>query len=164
VSASTTPRPPGSDRPGEPGRPLYVDRLAERLGSGSLTGLVAKLAFLCIVNGLALYAVMTLLPERAWTPLVVVVLATAAIDVVYLSRRALPLKFLVPGTLVLLMFQVYPVLYTGYIAFTNYGTGNILTQSQAVERIVSDSITVPEGSTRYALQVLVDPTRSSRSC
>jgi arabinogalactan oligomer / maltooligosaccharide transport system permease protein len=155
VSASTTQRSTGSGGPEEPGRQLYVDRLSDRLGSGSLTGLVAKLAFLCIVNGLALYAVMTLLPERAWTPLVMVVLATAVLDVVYLSRRALPLKFLVPGTLVLLMFQVYPVLYTGYIAFTNYGTGNVLTQPQAVERIISDSITVPEGSTRYALQVLV---------
>jgi arabinogalactan oligomer / maltooligosaccharide transport system permease protein len=146
VSAPT--RPPAE-------RELFVDRLAARLGSGSLSGLVAKLAFLCLVNGLALYAVLTLLPERAWTPLVMVVLATAALDLVYLSRRALPLKFLVPGTLVLLLFQVYPVLYTGYIAFTNYGTGNILTQPQAVERIVNDSVVVPEGATRYALQVLV---------
>jgi arabinogalactan oligomer / maltooligosaccharide transport system permease protein len=134
-----------------------VDRLADRLGSGSILGLVGKLAFLCIINGLALYAVMTLLVERAWTPLVMVVLATLVLDLVYLSRRVLPLKFLIPGTLVLLLFQVYPVLYTGYIAFTNYGTGNILTQDQAVERIIRDSITVPEGATRYGVQVLVGP-------
>jgi arabinogalactan oligomer / maltooligosaccharide transport system permease protein len=136
--------------------PTYVDRLAERLGSGSLVGLVAKLLFLGVINGSALWAVITLLPDRAWTPIVVVTLATLALDFVYLSKRTLPLKFLIPGTLVLLIFQVYPVLYTGYIGFTNYGTGNVLTREQAVGRLVSDSIRVPEGATRYQSVPLVD--------
>jgi arabinogalactan oligomer / maltooligosaccharide transport system permease protein len=100
--------------------------------------------------------VMTLLPMRAWTPLAVVVVATLAIDVVYLSRRTLPLRFLIPGTIALLIFQVYPVLYTGYIGFTNYGTGNVLTQAQAIDRIETASITVPEGATRYVSRPLVD--------
>ena len=46
------------------------------------------------------------------------VLATLAIDVVYLSKRRIPAKYLIPGTLFLLVFQMYPVLYTGYIVFT----------------------------------------------
>jgi len=157
VSASAPPK--GPDAPGRPGRsvppPTYADKLADRLGSGSLLGLAAKLTFLCLVNGTAVYAVLTLLPERAWTPLAMVVVATALLDVVYLSRRAIPLKFLVPGTIVVLTFQVYPVLYTGYIAFTNYGTGNILTQQQAVDQIVRRFTAVPEGATRYQSTPLV---------
>jgi arabinogalactan oligomer / maltooligosaccharide transport system permease protein len=152
------PRSGGSTGGGPTGlpRPTYADRLAERLGSGSVSGLLAKLLFLSAVNGLGLYAVMTLLPLGAWTPLTFVVLATVVIDVVYLRRRALPLKFLVPGTLVVLLFQIYPVLYTGYIAFTNYGTGNVLTQEQAVGRILAASVTVPEDATRYQSRPLVD--------
>jgi arabinogalactan oligomer / maltooligosaccharide transport system permease protein len=145
----------GGSSPHAP-RPAYADRLAERLGSSSLLGLLGKLLFLGIVNGGALYAVMTLLPMRAWTPLAVVVVATLAIDVVYLSRGTLPLRFLIPGTIALLIFQVYPVLYTGYIGFTNYGTGNVLTQAQAIDRIETASITVPEGATRYVSRPLVD--------
>jgi arabinogalactan oligomer / maltooligosaccharide transport system permease protein len=148
------PAPSPGSRP--PPRGSYADRLADRLGSGSLTGLLAKLLFLGVINGTALYAVTTLLPERAWTPLIVVVVATAALDIVYLSRRTLPLKFLIPGTIVLLVFQVYPVLYTGYIGFTNYGTGNVLTREQAINRLVTDSIRVPEGATRYQSVPLVD--------
>lgn len=136
--------------------PTYADRLAARLGSGSLVGLVAKLLFLGVINGSALWAIVTLLPERAWTPIAVVTVATLALDVVYLSKRTLPLKFLIPGTIVLLIFQVYPVLYTGYIGFTNYGTGNVLTREQAIDRLVSDSIRVPEGATRYQSVPLVD--------
>ena len=127
----------------------FADRLADRLGAGSVAGLLAKLLFLGVVNGLTLYAVLTLLPLREWTPLAVVITATVAIDYVYLSKRTLPLKFLLPGTIALLIFQVYPVLYTAYIGFTNYGTGNVLSEDQAVDRIVRDSITVPEGAIRY---------------
>jgi arabinogalactan oligomer / maltooligosaccharide transport system permease protein len=134
----------------------YADRLAERLGAGSVTGLVLKLLFLSVVNATTLYGILTLLPLREWTALTVMVVATIALDVVYLSKRAIPAKFLIPGTIALLIFQVYPVLYTGYIGFTNYGTGNVLTQEQAVGRILADGITVPEGATRYASTPLVD--------
>ncbi len=137
-------------------RVSFADRLAERLGAGSVAGLLLKFLFLGVVNGLSLYAVLTLLPLREWTPLAVVVLATIAIDWVYLSTRKIPLKFLLPGTIALLVFQVYPVLYTGYIGLTNYGTGNVLNERQAIERIVSDSITVPEDSVRYRSTPLVD--------
>jgi arabinogalactan oligomer / maltooligosaccharide transport system permease protein len=127
----------------------FADRLADRLGAGSVAGLLLKLLFLGVVNGLTLYAILTLLPLREWTPLAVVIVATIAIDVVYLSKRQIALKFLLPGTIALLVFQVYPVLYTAYIGFTNYGTGNVLDQEQAVGRIISDSITVPEDAIRY---------------
>ncbi|TVR27212.1 MAG: ABC transporter permease subunit [Nitriliruptor sp.] len=133
-----------------PGAPVsFADRLADRLGAGSVTGLLLKFLFLGLVNALALYAILTLLPLREWTPLAVVVVATAAIDYVYLSKRTLPLKFLLPGTIALLIFQVYPVLYTAYIGFTNYGTGNVLNEQQAIDRIIADSITVPDDAIRY---------------
>jgi arabinogalactan oligomer / maltooligosaccharide transport system permease protein len=136
--------------------PRYVDKLAERLGSGSLSGLVGKLLFLGVVNAGWLYAVLTLFPLRAWTPLIVITLATAALDYVYLSRNRLPAKFLLPGTLVLLVFQVYPVLYTGYIGFTNYGQGTNLTPQQAINRNLADSVFVPEDATRYDMVPLVE--------
>jgi arabinogalactan oligomer / maltooligosaccharide transport system permease protein len=153
--AETAPRPAGGPG-GRPPREPFADRLAARLGSGSLAGLFGKLVFLGVVNGMALYAVSTLLPERAWTPLAVVVLTTLAIDLVYLSKRTLPLKFLIPGTIALLIFQIYPVLYTAYIGFTNYGTGNVLTQEQAVDRILAGATRIPEDATRFRSTPLVD--------
>jgi arabinogalactan oligomer / maltooligosaccharide transport system permease protein len=145
-----------TQRPGPPAPvTAYGDRLADRLGSNSLAGLLGKLLFLGIVNALAVYAVSVLWPERVWTGVAMAVTAALVVDVVYLSRRQLPLKFLLPGTLVVLTFLVYPVLYTGYIAFTNYGTGNVLTQTQAVDRIVAGSIAIPEDATRYQSRPLV---------
>ena len=50
--------------------------------------------------------------------------ATAAIAYLYLTRRLIPAKYLIPGTLFLIAFQVFPVLYTVSTAFTNFGDGH----------------------------------------
>jgi arabinogalactan oligomer / maltooligosaccharide transport system permease protein len=120
-------------------------------------GLVLNLTFLATVNALGVYAVLTLLPLRAWYALSAAVITTLLIDVVYLARRTLPLRFLVPGMIVLVVFQAYPVLYTGYIAFTNYGTGNILDRDQAIGRLLANSVRIPDGAPRFASTVLVGP-------
>ena len=55
---------------------------------------------------------------------------TAGIDVIYAAaaRWALPLKFIVPGVLLLLAFQLIPIIYTINVAFTNYSTGHVLSR------------------------------------
>ena len=66
------------------------------------------------------------------------------------ASARVPLKYLLPGLVFLLVFQVFIFGYTGYIAFTNYGTGHAGTQEQAVEaaliqgeRRVEDSPDLP---------------------
>lgn len=104
-------------------------------------GLGAKLLFLGAVNGLAVFGLPRMIEEKAWLFAAFTVIATLAIDWIYLSRKGvtLPLKYLIPGTVLLLLFQVWPVLSTAYIAFTNYGTGNVLTFDQALDKILDDS-------------------------
>ena len=46
------------------------------------------------------------------------------------QRWRSPLKFLIPGTVFLLAFQVIPILYTINVAFTNYSTGHILVEGR----------------------------------
>ena len=68
-----------------------------------------------------------------------------ALNVVYLPRRYVPMKFLLPGLFFLAVFGIYPVLYTAYASTTNYGTGFVLTRDQAIDQIQSQSVgRVPE--------------------
>ena len=60
----------------------------------------------------------------------ILVAATVAIDLIYFGRRTLPAKFLHPGTLFLLAFQIVPIIYTIDVAFTNYSTGHILIEGR----------------------------------
>ena len=120
--------------------------------------LLAKFLFLATLNALSLWAFIQLVPEGAWLAVTFLVIATAAIDLVYLtrSRWSIPYKYLVPGTIFLLVFQMYPVVYTAYISSTNLGTGNILDKDAAIDQIVATSVGSTESDTSYVAQAAQD--------
>lgn len=138
-----------------PPQPSPTERVYQHLG-GSPGVVVVKLLLLAIVNGLVLFALPRMIEEQAWGMLAAALIATLLIDVVYLRRDLLPLKYLVPGTIFLLAFQVYPVIYTFYLSFTNYGAGHILTKQQAIEQIEQQSLFTPPDATRYEVQLFAN--------
>jgi arabinogalactan oligomer/maltooligosaccharide transport system permease protein len=117
-------------------------------------GLIAKVVLLCGLDALALFAIPRLAGAHEWVSVVVVTIAAVALNVIYLRRRAIPAKYLAPGTVLLLAFLVYPIGYNVYTSFTNYGTGNVLTKSQAVEQILDSARTPDANAPSYRLKVL----------
>jgi arabinogalactan oligomer/maltooligosaccharide transport system permease protein len=122
-------------------------------------GLVGKLLLLAAVNGVALLGLPRMVGQGQWGLVAGVVLATAAIDVVYLSRAraVVPLRYLLPGTILLCVFQLYPVLYTFYTSFTNWSTAHNLSKEQAIELILARSEAPRPDAPRYRARPLVDP-------
>src|SRR5215204_6207721 len=109
--------------------------LARAIGYFSGTvGLVIKIVFLGATNALALWAIAVLLTDGKWVAGILIAVATALIDAVYLGpwHRTVPLKFLVPGTIFLIAFQITPLLSNVNVAFTNWSTGHNLTQQEAI--------------------------------
>jgi arabinogalactan oligomer/maltooligosaccharide transport system permease protein len=117
------------------------------------SGLLLKLFFLGAINALALVSLPALIEEEWWPGLITVVAMTALINYVYLSKKTIPAKYLIPGTIFAVIFQVIPVVYTGYISFTNFGTGNRLTKPQAIENAESKFSANP-GASRFSLVIL----------
>ena len=78
---------------------------------------------------------------------IAVVLAT------YATRRAVPAKYLVPGTLLLVLFVVTPVLATLRLSTTNYGDGTRTTKEQTIARILGNSVVQADNSPQYNLSV-----------
>lgn len=113
-------------------------------------GFLVKLVLMALVNAFGIMTVISAWRAESWIVLVVVILLVVFADWVYFTKRALPLKYLLPGLVFLLVFQVFIFGYTAYIAFTNYGTGHVGSQEQAVnaaliqgERRIDDSPTYP---------------------
>jgi len=118
---------------------------------------VLKIVFLSLVNAAAIWAAVVLLDHHKWRAVVVLVVVTVLIDAIYLVKRwTLPLKFLIPGTVFLLAFQVIPVLYTVNVAFTNYSTGHILSSSEAIANIKENSLSVAANSASYSMTLMRD--------
>jgi arabinogalactan oligomer / maltooligosaccharide transport system permease protein len=113
--------------------------------------------FLSLVNAIAVWAAIVLLDHQKWRAVVVLAVATALLDAIYIVKRwTLPLKFLIPGTIFLLAFQVIPVGYTINVAFTNYSTGHILSKSEAVANIRTNSLTESENGASYSMTLARD--------
>lgn len=117
-------------------------------------GFIVKLALLALVNAFGILTAISAWRAESWIVLGVVVVLVVVADVIYFGKRALPMKYLLPGLVFLLVFQIFIFGYTAYIAFTNYGTGHIGTQEQAVEAALIQGERRVEGSPTYPLSVV----------
>ncbi|MFA4897618.1 MULTISPECIES: ABC transporter permease subunit [Microbacterium] len=117
-------------------------------------GFLVKLALMALVNAFGILTVISAWRAESWIVLSVVVALVVIADIVYFGKRALPMKYLLPGLVFLLVFQVFIFGYTAYIAFTNYGTGHIGSQEQAVEAALIQGERRVDGSPTYPLSVV----------
>lgn len=118
------------------------------------TGVIVRYALLALVNALGVYALMALGELGMWKGFAAVLVATVAIDVVYATGRFVPLKYLMPGLVLLLVYQVYVVFYTGAVALTNSSEFNAGDQQRSVNVILSQNERRVPDSTQYKLTVL----------
>ncbi|KRE76359.1 ABC transporter permease subunit [Arthrobacter sp. Soil763] len=122
-----------TDAPATSSRKAGVRR--RRTGPEGIKGTIAKIVLLGLVDALAVYVLIMLFLSESWLALGVSSLVALVINWIYLRRGGLPAKYLAPGVLFLLVFQVFVVLFSGYIAFTNYGDGHNSTKDDAINAI-----------------------------
>jgi len=71
------------------------------------------------------------------------------IDFFILNRNGYPYRYMIPALILLFILVLYPIAFTIRTAFTNYGTGHIMTRQEVVERLLVDPIytyVVPDSS------------------
>ena len=134
---------PGAQPPGRRARP----------GTTTTTGLIIKIVLLGLVLAIAIFGAFPLIEQGQWLGLALLVGVTALLFWIYLSPRRIPAKYLIPGTLFLLAFQVFPVLYTMSTAFTNFGDAHRGSKQDAIRAIEGASVTKVPGSADYRLSV-----------
>ena len=140
-----------------PQKPTNKQRRAANIAdaaSGGLKMLLLKIVALGILDAIAVYAVFVLVMNSQWLVAGVVAVVAAVVNWIYFSRRKLPAKYLTPGIIFLVLFQVFVLVYTGYIAFTNYGTGHNGSKEQAVSSLMASSLQRVEDSPAYPVTVV----------
>lgn len=140
-----------------PPQPTKKQRRAANIAdaaSGGIRMLLLKLVALGILDAIALYAAIVLVSGAQWLVAAIVVLVAVVVNWIYFSRRKLPAKYLTPGIIFLVIFQVFVLVYTGYIAFTNYGTGHNGSKEQAVASLMASSLQRVDDSPTYPVTVV----------
>ncbi|MCY7402047.1 MAG: ABC transporter permease subunit [Nocardioides sp.] len=136
-------------------RPGLRDRLTKP-GRDGVSALLVKVLFLGVVIGTAIALTPALVGESSWFFLAAIWLVTAILVATYATGRALPAKYLVPGTLMLALFVVVPIVLTAQTSVTNYGDGTRNDKQTTVDQIVGSSVTRADDSTQYNLTIATD--------
>ncbi len=119
-------------------------------------GFFVKLVLMALINAFGVYIIWLAYAEESWAVLGTFVAILIALNYVYFSKRAVPLKYFLPGLIFLLVFQVFVVAYTGFVAFTNYGTGHNSTKDDAIHALMLQNQRRVEGSAAFPLTVVRD--------
>lgn len=114
----------------------------------STLSLILRLLFVAIFDvgsAVFIYAAYQLGHLQLVTVFGIVVLA---MNLAFLLPNAYPYRWLVVGFSFMVMFVIYPIIFTLYIAFTNYGDGHLITKEQAMPQILAATY-LPESGKSY---------------
>ena len=123
-----------------------------KYGVDLVVGIISRIIFLCIVNSLGFWAGSHLLVSRNWAGLAWLVITTVAIDYIYISKRSKASRWLLPGTILLVIFQIYPVIFTATAAFSNFSTDHYVSRQEAIQGVVSSFEVQVDGSPQYEIR------------
>jgi arabinogalactan oligomer/maltooligosaccharide transport system permease protein len=125
---------------------------------GFSAGFLVKLLLMALVNAFGLYGILASWAVGNYGILIFLVVLMVIVDLIYFlpTRKLIPAKYLTPGLIFLAVFQIFVVIYTAGVAFTNYGDGHNATKEEAIDAIVSQNAARIEGSPDYSVSVIRD--------
>ncbi len=124
--------------------------------SSTLGGMVIRLILLGIFDVLAIWVIANLLGDGYWPLAGMLTLITIFVNVVLLRQGMYPIRWMVVGLSLMALLSVYPILYTVWIAFTNYGDGHLLTKQQSIETLERQTY-LPEGGSAFSWTAFQTP-------
>lgn len=119
---------------------------------GKIKGKVALAIKIVIVTiGLSILSLLaqSAIAQREFAIGLFLILSIAALAFTYFRRKFTPLKFMLPGMILLIAFVVSPILYTVAMSTYNYKTGNIISKQEAIQRIQELGTTPDENGTAF---------------
>lgn len=113
-----------------------------------------KLISLAIIDAGSVFAVLSLFASGNALIAIVVAAATVVVNLIYLVPGLLPGKYLTPGLIFLIVYQIVVMVFTAYIAFTNFGSGHNSSKEDAVAALLQQNQQRVEESATYPVTVL----------
>ena len=119
--------------------------------SGSVPSTLFRFGALALIDAFAIWLIANLYADGFLPLAITLAIITLGINVFFLNERLYPFQWLSPGLALMVLMVVFPVLITVYYAFTNFRTGNLLTEPQAIEQILRrpENRMRPDGAETY---------------
>jgi arabinogalactan oligomer/maltooligosaccharide transport system permease protein len=105
--------------------------------------------------------IMVLLSQELIAQAALSIFVLLVVNWIYLRKGGLPAKYLTPGVLFLIVFQLYVLLFSGYTAFTNYGSAHNGDKTLAIQTINNAAYRIVDGPD-YTIKLVKDDQDGSR--
>jgi ABC-type sugar transport system permease subunit len=119
-----------------------------RLPSESPLSLISRVVLILLFDAGALWFIDSAITKGYGQLIVIIGVITVMLNLIFLLPRAYPFRWMALGLAFLILFTVYPIIFTFYIAFTNYGDGHLLTNEQAIP-IIEKTTYLPNSGNSY---------------
>ncbi len=117
-------------------------------------GFIVKLILMMAIDALGVYGLLATWQTDQMGLFAGLAVLLVAANYIYFARRTLPLKYIYPGLAFLLVFQLFVIGYTFYVAFTNFGDGHNVTKPQAIEALLQQAERQVPGTNAYPVAVV----------
>lgn len=128
-------------------------RAKRRLTRDLNRGFWVRTSLVAIIDAFLVLGLVQFVVNESYAVAALAAIVLVLVNWAYLNPRAQASRWLTPGLVLMLVFVVYPVLYTAYLSFTNYQTGNLLSRGQAIERLEEVPVRTDEAGITLDLAV-----------
>lgn len=118
---------------------------------------------LALLDGIVVALIPSLVDRGATVALVSIVVGALGLNYVFLSARAMPFRWLAPGMVFLVLMMLWPIIFTVWVALTNWSTGNFITKDQAIDRLTKGGSYLMESEESQLVELYLyrDPSLTS---
>jgi len=97
-----------------------------------------RLLALAVVDAFASWFLSLLIRDGVWPLATAIFVVTLGVNIVNLRTDLYPFRWLSPGLVLFILIALYPIIFTVYTAFTNYGGGHLLTKQQTIRLLARE--------------------------
>jgi arabinogalactan oligomer / maltooligosaccharide transport system permease protein len=120
--------------------------LKERaLSSVPILPRLVRLAVLIVVDLAVIWFLLRLWNLGYYPLAAAIIVISIFVNVVLLRQEAYPVRWMIIGLVLMGLFTIYPILFTVWVAFTNYGEGHLITKEQAIAQLERQKYLPEEG-------------------
>jgi len=111
-----------------------------RLFRGNSFAVTAKVIFLSIVLALLGLFAQSAFASGEYLIAIYIAISILLLAVVYFTKISIPMKFFLPGMILLTAFVVLPILYTFVMSGFQFKTGNYVDKPAAIQRVIDNAV------------------------
>ena len=112
-----------------------------------------KLVVLLLIGSVLVTLIQSAFAQGEFLIAAFLAITVLLLAITYLTKVSIPLKFFLPGILLLVAFVLSPIIFTVTMSGYNYKTGNIISKAEAIEQIQNRGFESDADGTSFDIKI-----------